>query len=774
MIFVGPVVLTLVFLNYALILRWLPKKKRDLLIILALCSFVFFMFYPYYVGSGDSLPRGHDQVGRFFETFVTSRGLENMEDTVWSNLWYCGYSVNHFYPPAAKYESAFYVLLLESLGYPAIESTMLAMRLQTVLAFLFSGLAFYLLSRTLQRSIGATVVGTVAFLSVTWHIQSISISRFAEFYLLPLLLVSYLKSLHGSSVLPTGVIAASLLLTHQHSFLAGIVFLSFFALAKAIKTRAFMPFKMFALATICGLGLTTFWSLPYILEVNRTWGYLYRDFPSNTALSQSLRILESYVSRPSAPTELSWYYPTYLGLSTAFLALLSVRSQDTNKLPWWTALLGVTILTLPVAYLTPCLGGLLARLVRAGSTGLLGDQYPDQFGSYQIRLVTGAVMAMCYLASVGFDHLYEIVARMARRMLRGPMPRLRTAFISFTVGVVLLDFSSGILLISTHQPRIHEELNMWLKDSGGVYRTWTYIDGGSCQSQASMATIYTGKPFISGWQIQSANRQLVEFYDAITDMLGQKLPQVPELLGVLNVRYLIVYPESMNLRECLLRYPEFNLTKSFSNGTLLVYENSKFLPIIRSVIPAYSQPQRYPLNTLEFARTIYYNHNVSFVASAKYSVVGTASYETLANVTASPLADLHVTLLGDGMAATFRTSDPVYLAISLSDSPDWTGSLDGHSVELFSMEPGMMGVRVPTAGTHFLELRYSAENLLHLTADVLTVVIGIVLLAAFRGSLFPKLRRSRGYLQNFQDSYRQQRDKHWHAQDLGSHHGKKG
>jgi len=96
MIFVGPVVLTLVFLNYALILRWLPKKKRELLIILALCSFVFFMFYPYYVGSGDSLPRGHDQVGRFFETFVTSRGLENMEDTVWSNLWYCGYSVNHF------------------------------------------------------------------------------------------------------------------------------------------------------------------------------------------------------------------------------------------------------------------------------------------------------------------------------------------------------------------------------------------------------------------------------------------------------------------------------------------------------------------------------------------------------------------------------------------------------------------------------------------------------------------------------------------------------
>jgi len=727
--------LVLVFLNYALILKWLPKDKKDVFVFIALSIFTLAMFYPYFVGPINDFPLGHDQTGRFFETFVTSTELGKMEDAVWSNLWYCGFPVNHFYTPAAKYEGAFYALLFEGLGYSAIDSTILAMKFQTVLAFLFSGFAIYLLLMTLKTSREAAVVGAVAFLVSTWHIQSITISRFAEFYLLPLLLVSYHRSLSRGSFLPIGVIVASLLLTHQHSFLAGAIFLGFYALAKAIQTHAFRPLKIFALAIMSGLGLTTFWSLPYLLEVDRTWGYLYGGFPLNTALFQSLRILESYVSRPVTPT-LGWYYPTYVGLSLVFLSLLSVKTGDLNKLPWWAALLGVTFLTLPIVYLTPYFGSLLASLVRAGSTGVHGDRYPDQFGSCQIRLLTGPVMALCYLASAGVDRLSEIFTE----KLRVRMPKPRTVFASFTVALILLDFSSSILLIATYRPPIHEELNTWIRHKEGIYRVWTDLDGGPRQAEASIAPIYTGKPFVSGWQTQSANWQLVQFFNAIADMLDQNMPHVPELLGVLNVRYLVIYPGYDNLQRHLLAYPEFKLVESFYNGTVLVYENSKFLPIIRAVIPVYRPSQGRVLNMVDFAQTEYYNYDISFVASPQYGVIETASYERLANLTVSPLTDLHVRLLDDGLTANFKTNGPAYLAISLSDSSDWTGCLDGHLVELFPVEPGMIGVSVPAAGIHTLRLRYSTDNVLHVTADLLTILIITALVSYGCRRVFKRFR----------------------------------
>lgn len=742
MIFVGVFSLALVFVNYALILKWLPKTKRDFLAVLALSIITLVMFYSYFTSPINTLPNGNDQAGRFFETFITANNLSRIEDAVWSSLWYCGYAINHFYPPAAKYEGAIYALLFDALDYSAVDSVMLAMKLQTILSFLFSGLAFYLLARSLKTSRTGALVGSVAFLVATWHIQSITISRFDEFFLLPLLLVAYHRSLRGGSFVWAGISMATLLLVHQHSFLAGAVFLGLFALVKTAQSRELRPLKIFGLTTVSGLGLSAFWWLPYLFEAGRTFGYLYPGFPSNTAWSQSMRILVSYVSRPSAPTGLGWYYPTYLGLSVIFLAFLAVRVRNSGKAPWWIAILGVIVLTLPVAYLTPYIGNMLARIVRVGSTGVFGDLYPDWVASMQIRLITGAVMGLCYLASVGVDHISDLGAV----RLRISMPRARIIFASLAIFLILFDFSNSVRLVTATRPPIYNELNTWIAGQGGVFRTWTDTEGGPAQSVASMATVYSDKPFVAGWQAQSANSQLIEFLDGITDMLNQNMTHVPELLGVLNVRYLVVYPETDFCKICPLQkhlesYPEFRQVQSFHNGTLLVYQNEEFLPIIRAVVPVYRHVQGGMLNTLEFASSEYYNDNVSFVTAVQNAEVIASSFEGLANLAVKPVTNLRVELLDNGLTASFSTSAPTYLAISLSQSPDWTGTLDGHDVELFSIEPAMIGVQVPDSGAHVISLRYSTDNVVHLTSELLTVLTVLILLASRRFEPFVRLRK---------------------------------
>ena len=121
------------------------------------------MFSPCLVAAPANIPTGNDQHARFFEIFITAISLAKGQDAVWTKLWYARYAINRFYPPATKCEGALYALLFEDAGYSILRSVALAMKLQTCIAFLFSGLSFYLLARTFNATVRGASAGSIAF-----------------------------------------------------------------------------------------------------------------------------------------------------------------------------------------------------------------------------------------------------------------------------------------------------------------------------------------------------------------------------------------------------------------------------------------------------------------------------------------------------------------------------------------------------------------------------------------------------------------------------------
>lgn len=249
---------------------------------------------------------------------------------LWSNRWYLGFPLLHFYPPLFFYITALLNLLLSNM--------LLSIKLMAFIGHVLSGVTAFLLVEEITDDCQAGFIGGLAFSLAPWHVfQILDFGRHTVIFVYPLLPLPFLffeKYRNGKLTLPqAGILigfSLALLISFQYGYamFATLIFV-YYVIVNAVRLRKpFVNFEYLKLLGISGLVcfcLAIAFIVPYLLES----GYV--NIPNKLLSSTGFNTDSANFSALFTRQDVPDYHKGYIGLSVFVLSLFGVLSALLNK-----------------------------------------------------------------------------------------------------------------------------------------------------------------------------------------------------------------------------------------------------------------------------------------------------------------------------------------------------------------------------------------------------------------------------------------------------------
>ncbi len=724
---------------------------------------------------GEGLPFGYDDSAYVVRSWFIRDRIAAGFSFDWCPYWYAGFPTVIFYPFIIEVFTAFTSLIS---GISILWAFKIVVALMTVLP----AITLFLLAREWFDEKAAFTASMLLLLMphYTDFVGTVGLRVFTfGFALMPLQLLLFdrvIKAGGRAYTILCGLLLGVLIAFHALSAYTSVLVMGFYIIIYSLKRRnlqgLFKIVKQSILILLIGLGISAFWLLPYVTEINYSWAMR--------------RIFQA----PEQPIEIISSFPIVYGLIPTLCAALGIlcavkrrRFEHVLLLSWM----------------------LLFLLISFGPHGFIWQMLPLQKGLEYLRFENYLIQPLTILAGIFVSEAVAASTKIPSKLNREHRRALAAILIIsmvFGLSVIFAPMSLTKLraAYATQDISNYPEFNTaleWLKGREMTGRTLVHInmcDSGPTSYAFRESTIaylpfLTGKPLFYGhmhaessllsnytvWLTHNTPLNPVTLYNALRVgnveyiMLGKE--SSPELFKLLNSSanftveksfsgFQTIYFFKLNYDASLVEVPDsvaFLITKDDDLANILFNDLLKreggYRPII--VRGASEYIDDYSLTELKKFDAIIHDERayrdlgktqnlLQNFKEASGTVINLTTYEPdqiLSLPQKKRTAQASYNIIGDSVVINVSNAQP-YTPILLKFSyfPRWEASYQGDKLKIYEAIPGLMLVFLEETGKGEVKFSFVWRSENYIGALASTITFGLCAILLVNRSL-GKLRR---------------------------------